>query len=93
MKKNPAQVEKIWEMFKQVKVNIPLLDAIDQVPAYAKFLKDLCTKKRSKHVPKKIYLAANITDMLSNPLPAKLKDPGCPTIPCTIGGTFIESTT
>jgi hypothetical protein len=25
------------------KINIPLLDAIQQVPAYAKFLKDLCT--------------------------------------------------
>jgi hypothetical protein len=31
----------IYELFKQVKVNIPLLDAIKQVPSYAKFLKDL----------------------------------------------------
>jgi len=90
MKKNPAQVEKIWEIFKQVKVNIPLLDAIDQVPSYAKFLKDLCTRKHSTHVPKKVYLAANVTEMLSKPLPTKLKDPGCPTISCTIGGTFID---
>ena len=39
---------KIYEVFKQVKVNIPLLDVIKQVPSYAKFLKDLCTVKR-KH--------------------------------------------
>ena len=32
----------IFEVFKQVKINIPLLDAIKQVPSYAKFLKDLC---------------------------------------------------
>ena len=33
----------ILELLKQVKVNIPLLDAIKQIPSYAKFLKDLCT--------------------------------------------------
>jgi hypothetical protein len=31
------------EFFKQVKINLSLLDAIKQVSAYAKFLKDLCT--------------------------------------------------
>jgi hypothetical protein len=31
----------IFETFKQVRINIPLLDAIKQVPSYAKFLKDL----------------------------------------------------
>ena len=36
---------KIYELFKQVKVNIPLLDAIKKILSYAKFLKDLCTVK------------------------------------------------
>ena len=40
-------MEKITEIFKQVKINVPLLDAIEQVPAYAKFLKGLCVKKRA----------------------------------------------
>ena len=31
----------IYELFKQIKVNIPLLDAIKKIPSYAKFLKDL----------------------------------------------------
>jgi hypothetical protein len=35
----------VLEVFKQVKINIPLLDAIKQIPSYAKFLKDLCTVK------------------------------------------------
>ena len=39
-KKVPKQVE-ILEVLRQVKVNIPLLDMIKQVPTYAKFLKDL----------------------------------------------------
>lgn len=36
-----AQMEKILEDFNQVKVNISLIDAIEQVPSYAKFFKVL----------------------------------------------------
>jgi hypothetical protein len=48
----------MMEVFKQVKINIPLLDAIQQVPAKAKFLKDLYTQKRKSrnHIPKKVLL-------------------------------------
>ena len=44
-KKIPNQAE-IWEVLRQVKVNILLLDMIKQVPTYAKFLKDLCTSRK-----------------------------------------------
>ena len=43
----------ILEIFRQVKVNIPLLDAIKKVTVYAKFLKDLCTIKKQIHVHKR----------------------------------------
>ena len=33
----------LLETFRRVEVNIPLLDAIKQIPKYAKFLKDLST--------------------------------------------------
>ncbi|KAM1249716.1 hypothetical protein ACFX2G_033058 [Malus domestica] len=36
----------ILDTFKKVQVNIPLLDAIKQVPKYAKFLKELCTIRK-----------------------------------------------
>jgi len=45
----------IFETFKQVRINIPLLEAIKQVPSYAKFLKDLCTVKRKLNVKKKAF--------------------------------------
>lgn len=35
----------ILEVFKQVKINIHLLDSIKQISSYAKYLKDLCTIK------------------------------------------------
>ena len=45
-KKKASQQAGILEVLRQVKVNIPLLDIIKQVPAYAKFLKDFCTIKK-----------------------------------------------
>ena len=71
-------MEKILKMFNQVKLNVPLLDVIQQVPAYAKFLKDMCTKRRKTNVPKKVFLATNISELLSGPILVKYKDPGSP---------------
>ena len=45
----------ISELFKQVKLNIPLLDTIKQIPSYAKFLKDLCTVKIKLGVNKEAF--------------------------------------
>ena len=88
---NNAHIEKLLEVFNQVRLNIPLLDAIQQVPSYVKFLKDMCTKKKKKtNVPKKIFLSTKISELLSNQISVKYKDPGCPTISCTIGQTGIN---
>jgi hypothetical protein len=80
----------IFETFKQVRINIPLLDAIKQVPSYAKFLKDLCTVKRKLNVKKKAFLAEQVSVILQNNNALKYKDPGCPTISCFIGEHKIE---
>ncbi|XP_073154094.1 uncharacterized protein [Henckelia pumila] len=41
-------IKELYETFCRCEVNIPLLDAIKQVPRYAKFLKELCTAKRKQ---------------------------------------------
>jgi len=43
--KKEDKEKEILEVFKKVELNIPLLDAIKQIPKYAKFLKELCTTK------------------------------------------------
>jgi hypothetical protein len=77
-------------VFKQVQINIPFLDAIQQVPSYAKFLKDLIIVKRKTNVPKKAFLTEQVSSILQYKLPIKYKDPGCPTITCMIGVSLIE---
>ncbi|GAV59416.1 LOW QUALITY PROTEIN: hypothetical protein CFOL_v3_02947, partial [Cephalotus follicularis] len=90
--KKVGRMDKMMEMFKQVQINLPLLDAIQQVPAYAKFLKDLCTTKRKlkTHIPKMVHLTEQVSTVLSNKLPPKLKDPVAPLISCKIGNLQIE---
>ena len=73
-----------------MKVNIPLLDMIKQVPTYAKFLKDLCTVKRGFNVNKKAFLTEQVSAIIECKTPIKYKDPGCPTISVNIGGTSVE---
>ncbi|KAK9008896.1 hypothetical protein V6N11_080373 [Hibiscus sabdariffa] len=48
LKKHKAdnQFKKFVDMIDQLHIDVPFLEAIDQMPTYAKFLKDIITKKR-----------------------------------------------
>ncbi|RVW64424.1 hypothetical protein CK203_062514 [Vitis vinifera] len=89
-KKGIRNASEILEVLRQVKVNIPLLDMIKQVPTYAKFLKDLCTIKRGLTVNKKAFLTEQVSAILQCKSPLKYKDPGSPTISVMIGGKVVE---
>ena len=77
----------IYELFKQVKLNIPLLDATKQISSYAKFLKDLCTVKRKLGVNKEAFMTEQSTSLIRNNLPPKYKDPGSPAISIVVGNS------
>ncbi|CAL8988236.1 unnamed protein product, partial [Prunus brigantina] len=77
--------DEIMETFKKVQINIPLLNAIAQIPKYAKFLKDLCTNKRRFKEHEQVALSEEVSAVLQRKLPPKLKDPGSFSIPCTVG--------
>ncbi|KAM2832466.1 hypothetical protein COP1_032414 [Malus domestica] len=83
-KKEEAEKD-ILETFRKVQVNIPLLDAIKQVPRYAKFLKELCTTRRRISNKEVVQVSENVSAVLQRKLPPKCKDPGSFTIPCVIG--------
>ena len=89
-KKNHVNQTEMLEVLRQVKVNIPLLDMIKQVPTYAKFLKDLCTVKKSLNVNKKAFLTKQVSAIIENKTLVKYKDPGCPSISVNIGGISVE---
>ena len=78
------------KVLRQVKVNIPLLDMIKQVPTYAKFLKYLCTVKRKLNIDKKAFLIEQVSAIIQCKTLVKYKDLGYPTISVNIGGTCVE---
>ena len=78
---------KIYELFKQVKVNIPLLDSIKKILSNAKFLKDLCIVKRKLGVNKDTFMTEQSTSLIRNNLPPKYKDLGSPTFSIVVGNS------
>ncbi|XP_076947180.1 uncharacterized protein LOC143619035 [Bidens hawaiensis] len=77
------------ETFRKVEVNIPLLDAIKQVPRYAKFLEELCTSKKKLKGNETVKVNENVSAVLQKRLPPKCKDPSVFTIPCKMGNLSI----
>ncbi|KAM5578091.1 hypothetical protein ABKV19_008423, partial [Rosa sericea] len=81
----------ILETFKKVQINIPLLEAIRQIPKYAKFLKELCTTRRQNREKEVVKVSENVSAVLQRRMPEKCKDPGSFSIPCVIGTTRFEN--
>jgi hypothetical protein len=71
-------------MIQQVNINVPLMDAME-VPTYTRYLKDIINNKRSLPTTEVIKLTEACSAAILQQLPEKKKDPGCPTIRCSIG--------
>ncbi|XP_026419730.1 uncharacterized protein LOC113315685 [Papaver somniferum] len=85
--KKELEYKDILDVLKKVQVNIPLIEATRQIPRYAKFLKELCMKKKRLKGNEVMSVGENASAFILKKLPPKLKDPGSFTIPCTIGKT------
>lgn len=86
--KEEQQFGKFLEILKQLHINIPLIEAIEQMPNYSKFMKDMLTKRRRVGEFATVALTQECSQLVQGKLPPKLKDPGSFTIPCNIGETF-----
>jgi len=84
-KNEEGQFKKFMELFSQLQVNIPFGEALNQMPLYAKFMKELLTGRKRPRDDENIALSENCSVILQRKLPPKLKDPGAFTIPCSIG--------
>jgi hypothetical protein len=76
------------DVIQKIHINILLMDAM-QVPMYACYLKDILNNKRPLPTTKMV----KVTEECSNPIPHRLpekKDPGCPTITCSIRTQYFD---
>ncbi|CAN6554944.1 unnamed protein product [Malus baccata var. baccata] len=66
--KNEGEEKDVLETFRKVQVNIPLLDAIKQIPKYAKCLKKLCTTKKRAREKEVVHVSENVSAILQRAL-------------------------
>ena len=84
------QFTKFMEVFKKLHINIPFADALEKMPCYVKFMKDILSRKRRLSKFEIVNLTDECNAILQRKLPQKLKDPCSFTIPCKIGNSIFE---
>ncbi|XP_038891556.1 uncharacterized protein LOC120080942 [Benincasa hispida] len=89
-RKQEHRDEKLIEMFKKIQINILLMNAIQQIPRYVKFLKELCTDKRIGKDKERVVVSKNVSDLFKQNMPRKWRDPGMFTLPYIIGNRVIR---
>src|SRR3954470_4209847 len=87
-KDHVRQYARFMDIFKQLQINIPFSEAIAQMPKYAKFMKDILTRKKRPEEEEVVILDAQCSAIISR-LPQKARDPGRVTLPVTIGNQNI----
>ncbi|XP_070048915.1 uncharacterized protein [Nicotiana tomentosiformis] len=83
--KRDDQYRKFMEMLRQIQLNIPLIDALREMPGYAKMMKDLMSRKFDFQDLSTVTLTQTCSAVVTRPMTQKLSDPGSFSIPCTIG--------
>ena len=78
------------EVFKKLHMNIPFVAALEQMPSYVKFMKDILSRKRRLLKFETVNLIKECSAILQRKLPQKLKDQGNFTIPYKIGNSIFE---
>ena len=78
---------KFLNMFKKIEINIPFLEALTQMPHYAKFMKYILSKKRKIVEEGVVSLTTTYSAVIQKTLPEKMQDPSSFTIPYTIGNS------
>ncbi|KAL4303760.1 hypothetical protein GQ457_10G008370 [Hibiscus cannabinus] len=86
--KQDYQFKKFLDILKQVHINLPLVEALQQMPNYAKFLKDMVTRKKRIEEFETATATETCLALMHNKVPAKKTDPGSFTIECLIGHNY-----
>jgi hypothetical protein len=92
-KPDPPLHKDIEDELRNVCIKIPLLQAIKDIPIYAKIIRDLCIKKpgRKKKEPPLVQVVGQLSEFISE-MPYKYNDPGNPVVTVEINGISLPNT-
>ncbi|XP_070018784.1 uncharacterized protein [Nicotiana sylvestris] len=77
--------KKFLDILSQVRVNLPLVEILQEVPKYARYLRDIVANKRRHTEFETVALTEVCSARVQSELPPKLKDPGSFIIPLSLG--------
>ncbi|XP_061341729.1 uncharacterized protein LOC133288048 [Gastrolobium bilobum] len=85
------QYSRFLDIFKKLQINIPFTEALENMPNYVKFMKDLLSRKRKLQECETVTLTEECSAIIQKKLPPKLKDPGSFSILCNKGDVKVEN--
>ncbi|XP_076892732.1 uncharacterized protein LOC143544526 [Bidens hawaiensis] len=91
MDRDEEHNSKFLEHLKQLHLNVPFLEALTQMPKYAKFLKNILTNKLKLAEVSSVPVSAGSSAVLQRKLPEKMADSGSFTIPCILGNDTVSN--
>ncbi|XP_061337376.1 uncharacterized protein LOC133284390 [Gastrolobium bilobum] len=83
------QYGRFLDIFKDLHINIPFAEALASMPNYAKFMKDLLSRKHKLQECQTVTLTEKCSAFIQQKIPPKLSDPGSFNIPIAIGNIGI----
>ena len=89
-KSKERQFARFMDILKLLQINMPFTEALEQMPTYARFMKELLTKNRKFPEQEIIELEAGCSVIIQKSLPQKSRDPRSFTLPVTIGNLRVE---
>ena len=89
-KEKERHLARFLDIFKKLEITLPFGEALQQMPFYAKFLKEMLTKKNRYIHSDRIVVEGNCSAVIQRFLPPKHKDPGVVTIPYSIGEVAVD---
>jgi len=84
-KDKDRHLARFLDIFRKLEITIPFGEALQQMPLYSKFLKDMLTRKNKYIHQENIVVEGSCSAVIQKILPPKHKDPGSVTLPCSIG--------
>ena len=79
------QFAKFLDIFKKLHINIPFMEAMENMPSYVKFMKQILASKKKLEEYGTIPLTDECKAILQKKVPPKLQDLGSFAIPFSIG--------
>nr|XP_016491273.1 PREDICTED: uncharacterized protein LOC107810951 [Nicotiana tabacum] len=83
--KDNAKYKIFLDILSQLRVNLPLVEILQEVPKYARYLRDIVANRQRPTEFETVALTEECSASVQSKLPPKLKDPRCFTIPPSLG--------